>query len=261
MVLILGPLFISDRLAFTVYAVLGGFTLNELLTLSSGMGTPANRIIAAFSYVLLLLTSYATFFMEGPVNSTLWIGLGVTLLAAFVSELFHSGERPFDRVSSSLIAPIYVSMSFLTLPYFLTYRSDLPSLYITIAVFALIWINDSGAYLIGRQIGRTKLFERLSPNKTWEGSIGGLICALGAGFGASFIEGMPSGAFMIGFAFVCVVFGSLGDLFESRVKRAAGVKDSGRFLPGHGGFFDRFDAMMLAVPASILYFEAFLPKN
>lgn len=260
-ILILGPLFISPRWAFTAYAILGGFTLNELLSLSGRMGTPPNRVVSAVAYALLTFASYSVFFMTEQVPPMLWVTLGTVLLAAFVSELFHTGENPFDRVSSSLIAPVYVTASFLAFPYFMAYRDDLPSLYITIALFALIWINDSGAYLIGRQVGRTKLFERLSPNKTWEGSIGGLICSLAAGFGLSYIEGMPSALFMMGFAFVCIVFGSLGDLFESRIKRAAGVKDSGKFLPGHGGFFDRFDAMMLAVPASILYFEAFLPKT
>ena len=140
------------------------------------------------------------------------------------------------------------------------YRNDLPTEWMTISLFALIWINDSGAYLVGRKIGRTKLFERLSPNKTWEGSIGGLISSLLAGFGLSLLTDMPSSLIMIGFAATCIVFGDFGDLFQSRLKRAANVKDSGKFLPGHGGFFDRFDAMILAVPAAIVYFELVAPK-
>jgi len=259
-ILILGPLFISADLAFVVYALLGGFTLNEVFKLSAITGTTANKIVGATAYVLLALFSYAIFFMPGANVKLLVLALSCLLLSGLVMELFGAAPRPLDRLGISVFAPVYISASFLALPYFFQYRNDLNQVLITISVFALIWINDSGAYILGRAFGKTRLYPRISPNKTWEGSIGGLTCSLLAGAGLSWMDGMPSLPFMLGFSSVCVVFGSLGDLFESRIKRAAGVKDSGRFLPGHGGFFDRFDAMMMAVPASIIYFEAVLPK-
>lgn len=260
MALILGPLFISATLAFVIYALLGAFTLSELFKLSALTGTGVNKILGAAAYTLLALFSYAVFFEPATDRTALILVMAVVPLAGLVLELFGHAPRPLDNLSISLFGPVYVSASFLSLPYFFVYRHDLNHILVTISVFALIWINDSGAYLIGRKLGKTKLFPRLSPNKTWEGSIGGLVCSLFAGAALSAVPGAPPAGFMMGFAFVCVVFGSLGDLFESRVKRAAQVKDSGRFLPGHGGFFDRFDAMMMAVPASIIYFEAFLPK-
>lgn len=259
-VLILGPLFISSRTAFAVYAFLGAFTLNEIFRLNSRMGTTVNTILGVCFYTALIFLSYGVFFMPEANLGPIFMVLACLFLGGLVAELFGSSFKPLDRISTTLFAPIYVSASFLALPYFFHYRSDLNPIAITIAVFALIWINDAGAYLIGRKLGRTKLFPRLSPNKTWEGSLGGLFCALLAGAGLHFYLPVLSIGFTLGFAFVCVAFGSLGDLFESRMKRAAQVKDSGRFLPGHGGFFDRFDAMMFAVPASIIYFEAFLPK-
>ncbi|MEZ4721236.1 MAG: phosphatidate cytidylyltransferase [Flavobacteriales bacterium] len=260
-VLILGPLFISDsRFAFTLYALLGGFTLNEVINLIQKGKTRVQKPLAITLYIMLVLSSYAMLYLNETSKWAL-IGLGLFSLTAAVLELFNVGDRPFEQIASTLLTPIYVAASFLGIAYFFEYRSDLPTPYITISVFALIWINDSGAYLIGRKLGRTKLYERLSPNKTWEGSIGGMLCALAAGYVLSMLDGMPNTAIMIGFAFTCILFGSFGDLLESRIKRAAGVKDSGRFLPGHGGFFDRFDAMMLAVPAAILFFEIALPKS
>jgi phosphatidate cytidylyltransferase len=257
--LILGPLFLSVHFAFWVYVALGLLTVNEIVQLTGTDEIISKKGFAAAYYLLFTYASYNYFFAEEIVRWP-FLAMSILLLASFVIELFKTGSTPFNSIATALIAPIFASASFLALPYFMAYRTDLPNLWITISVFSLIWINDSGAYLIGRTFGKTKLFERLSPNKTWEGSVGGLICGLAAGISLGFIPGMPSKLFMAGFAGVCIVFGSLGDLFESRMKRAAGVKDSGIFLPGHGGFFDRFDAMMLAVPAAIIYFEIFLPK-
>lgn len=178
-----------------------------------------------------------------------------------VREVFRTNPLPFDGISSTVLAPIFVSSSFLGISYFFVWRDDIPQLWITISTFGIIWINDSAAYLLGRKIGRTKLFERLSPNKTVEGSLSGAFFGLIAAVCLSQVAGMPNLAVMAGFGLSLIIGGSLGDLLESRLKRKAGLKDSGKFLPGHGGFFDRFDAMMLAIPIAILYFEIFYPKN
>lgn len=210
-------------------------------------------------YLLLVFLSYGIFYGLVPLTA-ISLAIATTVLIIALAELFRTGSQPFENVSTSVFAPLFVSASFLSIGYFFVYRNDMPNVILTISLFGLIWINDSGAYLIGRSIGRTKLFERLSPNKTWEGSLGGMTCSMIVAGALSYIDGMPEIKTMLGFAIVCVIFGSLGDLFESRIKRAADVKDSGKFLPGHGGFFDRFDAMMFAIPASIIYFEVLLPK-
>lgn len=259
-ILILGPLFLSEKIAYSVYSLLGFFTLNEIFKLSQKTGSSPNKPLGLAFYASMLLLVYQLVFgYEDAVRPTA-LAVGAIGLSIIFVEIFRRNEKPMESMGVTLAAPIYVSLSFLGIAYFLVHRSDLSQPLIVISVFALIWINDSGAYLLGRKIGKTKLFERLSPNKTIEGSLSGLAFSLLAGAGMSFVEGMPSLPIMIGFALVCVVSGSLGDLLESRFKRAANVKDSGVFLPGHGGFFDRFDAMMLAVPASILFFELALPK-
>jgi phosphatidate cytidylyltransferase len=259
-VLILGPLYLDDRrIAFTLYSILGLFTLREIHGLLAKTKTHVLQVASILVYLILVYQFYNLWFQSTFHSFPILLVLLVSLIVK-IRELFNQNDQPFQVVSSTIWSSIFVAVPFLGIAYFMEYRNDLPTEWMTISLFALIWINDSGAYLVGRKIGRTKLFERLSPNKTWEGSIGGLISSLLAGFGLSYVTNMPSSLIMIGFAATCIVFGSLGDLFQSRLKRAANVKDSGKFLPGHGGFFDRFDAMILAVPAAIVYFELVAPK-
>ena len=122
--------------------------------------------------------------------------------------------------------------------------------------FILLWTSDTMAYVTGRLIGRTKLWERVSPKKTWEGFIGGALFACGVGyFWAESLAFNPLTAALMGL--VIAIFGTLGDLLESSLKRGAGIKDSGGLLPGHGGFLDRFDGVMLAAPAVYLFLLIF----
>ena len=242
-----------------MYSILGLFTLREIHGLLAKTKTHVLQVASILVYLILVYQFYNLWFQSTFHSFPILLVLLVSLIVK-IRELFNQNDQPFQVVSSTIWSSIFVAVPFLGIAYFMEYRNDLPTEWMTISLFALIWINDSGAYLVGRKIGRTKLFERLSPNKTWEGSIGGLISSLLAGFGLSYVTNMPSSLIMIGFAATCIVFGSLGDLFQSRLKRAANVKDSGKFLPGHGGFFDRFDAMILAVPAAIVYFELVAPK-
>jgi phosphatidate cytidylyltransferase len=134
-----------------------------------------------------------------------------------------------------------------------------------LAVFILLWINDSGAYIVGsltakRKGGNHKMFPRVSPAKSWEGLIGGLACDLIAGYvlfrlGWTAEMGLANSLY---FALAAGIFGTLGDLMESLLKRSLGVKDSGKFMPGHGGVLDRFDSLMLAVPV-VYFFFVYLP--
>jgi phosphatidate cytidylyltransferase len=128
--------------------------------------------------------------------------------------------------------------------------------YLLLAVFIIIWVNDTFAYLVGSTLGKHRLFERISPKKSWEGFVGGAVAALGAGYVLSlFIIDLAWWQWLI-FSLLVVVFGTFGDLMESFIKRSVKVKDSGRLIPGHGGLLDRFDSMLLVVP--IIYFYLLL---
>jgi phosphatidate cytidylyltransferase len=125
-----------------------------------------------------------------------------------------------------------------------------------LSIFVFLWVNDSGAYCVGSLIGRHKLFPRISPGKSWEGSVGGAVFVLAAAYAISYFldqEQLLSMPAWLGLGLVVVVFGTWGDLVESLFKRTLGVKDSGNILPGHGGMLDRFDSSLLAIPAAVVY--------
>jgi len=125
--------------------------------------------------------------------------------------------------------------------------------HIPISIFILTWVNDTGAYLSGKNFGKHKLFERLSPKKTWEGSIGGLIFTIGGVLIIFHFWPSYSQPIWIGAAILISIFSNLGDLMESAFKRNAEVKDSGSIMPGHGGILDRFDAILLTAPVVFAY--------
>jgi phosphatidate cytidylyltransferase len=123
--------------------------------------------------------------------------------------------------------------------------------------FMLIWASDTGAYFAGRAFGRRKLFERVSPKKTWEGFIGGAVLSMVVAAVLASITFFPDLKVWLGMSIVAVVMGTYGDLVESLLKRNVGVKDSGTLLPGHGGVLDRFDSILLASPFLFVYLKLF----
>ncbi|MBQ5352006.1 MAG: phosphatidate cytidylyltransferase, partial [Bacteroidaceae bacterium] len=123
-----------------------------------------------------------------------------------------------------------------------------------LAIFVFLWASDTGAYCVGSLIGKHPLFKRISPNKSWEGSVGGAVLAIGISMiFAHYDTSLYSTLQWAGMALVVVVFGTWGDLVESLMKRQLGIKDSGNILPGHGGMLDRFDSSLIAIPAVALY--------
>jgi phosphatidate cytidylyltransferase len=122
-----------------------------------------------------------------------------------------------------------------------------------LSIFIFLWCSDSGAYFVGSAIGRHRLFERISPKKSWEGSIGGGVLALVAAYVLSLFYPTLGAIEWMGMAAVVVVTGTWGDLIESCMKREMGIKDSGNILPGHGGILDRFDSAILAIPSVVVY--------
>ena len=190
-------------------------------------------------------------------NNILFIIISIfVFFTSFFIELFRNKPNPFNNIGFTLLGIIYIIVPFLLLS---ITSFDFTSSDISYApnkllgFFLLIWANDTFAYLVGRAIGKTKLFERISPKKTWEGTGGGLICTQGIAYILSiyFTDLAPIHWQVI--ALIVSVFGTLGDLVESMFKRSLGVKDSGNILPGHGGILDRFDAVLLSSPFVVTY--------
>lgn len=185
--------------------------------------------------------------------------LALLLLLGLLAVVpFLSGEKPLERLSGTVFGAVYPAA---LLAFLADLRlaegvgiGDLEVFYLTLTVFLLIWATDTLAYYTGKAIGKHKLAPAVSPKKTWEGSIGGAVGAVGVAVALKFtLIDFLAWPHTVVLALICGIISQLGDLAESRFKRAAGVKDSGTILPGHGGVLDRFDAMILAAPLVYLY--------
>ena len=183
-----------------------------------------------------------------------------TIIYLLVSELYLKATDPIANWAYTMMTQLYIALPFslLNVLAFQFTNCDLPWL-LPLSVFIFLWVNDSGAYCCGSLLGKHKLFPRISPGKSWEGSIGGGVFVLLAAWLISFIttqKGITTNLTTLqwmGMGLVVVVFGTWGDLIESLFKRTLGIKDSGNILPGHGGMLDRFDSSLLAIPAVVVY--------
>ena len=176
------------------------------------------------------------------------------IAARMVSQLYAINRNPVNSLSHSMMAQMYIALPLAML----TILSNITTPQVALAVLVFIWVNDTGAFCTGVTIGRHKLFERISPKKTWEGFFGGLIfCVIAAIIMHSCFEQYYA---MLSIVHMCIlgilvsVFATLGDLVESLIKRTCGVKDSGKLIPGHGGILDRIDSILLVVPVALIFF-------
>jgi len=173
---------------------------------------------------------------------------------AFIYELFKQSEHPFRNIALVISGIIYIGVPMVLLQYLAFGVEPEFDSRIVIGLIVMNWLNDSGAYMVGSRIGKTPLFPKVSPKKTWEGTLGGVFFCMVAGYLFSLNWGdILSTIDWIVLAVITAVFGSLGDLVESMLKRSVGVKDSGKFLPGHGGMLDRFDAFIFLLPFASAY--------
>lgn len=182
--------------------------------------------------------------------------LTISTNIAMLFFLFSKKDRLFQVHHKFLIGLFYIGGGciFLTM---IPYKNNDFAKLLIMGIFILIWVNDSFAYLVGSTLGRTKLFPAVSPKKTVEGTLGGLVFTMIAAFQLGKYEPMINPIQWLILAFVIVLFGTLGDLIESKFKRIAGVKDSGAIIPGHGGMLDRLDSMVFAAPFAYLTLKIF----
>lgn len=217
-------------------------------------------VCATGAAALMFCTSYF-YFTGTQVQPLLIYGFVFFTTMAMLLELFRTPTNPIQNWGNLWTSLIMIALPFSMMNGILIYNK-----YVLLALFITIWINDSGAYCIGslmakRKGGNHKMFPRVSPGKSWEGLVGGVLFALLAGY-VFYLIGWTDNMHLtpyplldsLLFALVVALFGTLGDLMESLFKRTIGVKDSGRFMPGHGGVLDRFDSLLLAIPAVYFVF-------
>lgn len=245
-----------------------GLTLNEFFNMVKESGVAPN-----FSLGLIAgLGTFISFFVFafGGYQDVVYLAFPLLIyIGIFISELFRNKSNPFTNVAMTLLGVFYIAIPFSILNFLVFLQfSNLDGVifdyYYILALFILVWTNDTFAYLTGMAIGKHKFFERISPKKTWEGIIGGIVFTAGMSVALFYLypHVAPLGKLgfsgltlqvWVGLGVVVSIFADLGDLVESMLKRSLGIKDSGNIIPGHGGMLDRFDAILLAAPAAFVY--------
>ena len=225
---------------FFVIAMLCVYEYVHNLKLS---GKPVNAVMTFVTSVVTCLLTSPLYYMNGFLPMILI--LLIIPASVFAAQLWRTDDQPFAAIGYTLIPLFWIVMPIIFLSLL-----HLESPGYVMMLFIMIWVNDSFAYLTGMLLGRHKMWERHSPGKTWEGTVGGFVfCVASAAFvGPLFNTGIQSPWLWAAIAAVCSVVGTLGDLVESMFKRSCGVKDSGSIMPGHGGALDRFDSILLTTP-------------
>lgn len=260
--------FIKPMAMVLLFALITGMTIWEFTGLVNDCeDIQVNRFICTAAGVFLFIAMAG--FCSEATPSSVFIPYLLTVVYLFVSELFTHASNPINNWAYSMMSQMYVALP-LSCITVLAYcmvpgMGVMYNLLVPVSIFIFLWTNDTGAYCTGSLIGKHKLFPRVSPGKSWEGSIGGAVLVVVVATAISYIdknmlledlgvlETGLSTVEWIGLGLVVVVFGTLGDLVESLFKRTLGIKDSGNVLPGHGGMLDRFDSALIAIPASVVY--------
>ena len=199
----------------------------------------------------------SVFLVERELMPSELLFLSVPLVfLVFILEMYRKHPQPFTNIAFNLMGAAYIAGPF-GLLHTLAYLDDEYSWQPVLGLMLLIWASDTGAYIFGKNFGKHKLFERISPGKTWEGWVGGTLLAIVVGYVLSLFFNDLETYQWIGVAIIVAVFGILGDLTESLLKRSLGVKDSGTLLPGHGGILDRFDSLLMAIPFIVAFLKIF----
>lgn len=257
--------FLRPEAMIFLFALVTGLTVWEYTGIVNNLENVAvNRFLSTVAAVYFFFAMAG--FCSGIVPSAVFIPYLLTVVYMFISELYTKAPNPINNWAYTMLSQMYIALPF-SMINVLAFRGAgdavIYNYLLPLSIFIFLWTNDTGAYLSGSLFGKHKLFPRVSPGKSWEGSIGGgiLVLAVAAFLGWYENSGIHEGAVELamsipqwmGLGLVVVFFGTWGDLVESLFKRTIGIKDSGNILPGHGGMLDRFDSSLMAIPAAVVY--------
>lgn len=248
---------ISFGILFALISALSVHEFGQLMNQSRKVTINKNITSLAGAYLFLAVMAFCT----RAIGAEVFLPYLLLLLYLMITELYLKRENPLGNWAFTMLSQLYVALPFALLSVLafhndeaagsVSYNPILP-----LSVFVFIWLSDTGAYCVGSLIGKHRLFERISPKKSWEGSIGGGVFSIASSLVFAHFFPFLNLVEWMGLALTVVVFGTWGDLTESLMKRQLGIKDSGNILPGHGGMLDRFDSALMAIPASVIYLYA-----
>lgn len=267
--------FLRPEAMVLLFSIVTGMTIWEFTGLvNEREHVTVNRFICTVAgvYFFYAMTYFCSDLYAGVAKSVVFIPYLVTVIYLLIAELYLKQEDPVQDWAYTMLSQMYIALP-LSLLNVLAFTANSSGMVVfntllPLSVFIFLWVNDTGAYCVGSLLGRHKLFPRISPGKSWEGSIGGAVFVLAVAYGIGWLDnmeiadanhtssifaGMLSIPEWLGLGLVVVIFGTWGDLVESLFKRTLGIKDSGSILPGHGGMLDRFDSSLLAIPAAVVY--------
>ena len=267
--------FLRPEAMVLLFSIVTGMTIWEFTGLvNEREHVTVNRFICTVAgvYFFYAMTYFCSDLYAGVAKSVVFIPYLVTVIYLLIAELYLKQEDPVQDWAYTMLSQMYIALPF-SLLNVLAFTANSSGMVVfntllPLSVFIFLWVNDTGAYCVGSLLGRHKLFPRISPGKSWEGSIGGAVFVLAVAYGIGWLDnmeiadanhtssifaGMLSIPEWLGLGLVVVIFGTWGDLVESLFKRTLGIKDSGSILPGHGGMLDRFDSSLLAIPAAVVY--------
>lgn len=260
-VVLISAIYIHPIFFLILFCIITGLTLWEFGSLVKHYeNANLQRTVNVLGGVYLFIATFV--YANGLTDGKIFLPYLLFIMLTMIAELYYKAPNPINNWAFTLFAQVYCAGSFSILN-FIGAEPGTPGVMsytplFIMAIFIFVWLDDTGAYLVGSLIGKHKLFERISPKKSWEGFFGGLILALASSQAFAWFAPEINRMNWLGLAATVVLFGTWGDLIESLLKRTLGVKDSGNVLPGHGGMLDRFDSVMLAVPASYIYIELFI---
>ena len=225
----------------------------EFYRLAKKAGTSPQCAVGLLAGFLMIVAAAAALHEILAITVVAMVAFMILIPMPLIFELYRKSATPMANVGITYAGVIYVALPMALLTFFpmMLGNGEWKPWSVILYIF-IIWANDVFAYLFGITLGKHRLFERISPKKSWEGFFGGLLGAMAMGFVAAKVLD-ANVALWIGLALIAAITGVFGDLVESMLKRSVDVKDSGSFIPGHGGWLDRFDALIFSVPFAFIY--------
>ncbi|HOK60709.1 MAG: CDP-archaeol synthase [Tenuifilum sp.] len=258
-IVLVGAIYIGHITFFILFLAITTATMLEFYHLGLKAKLRPQSLLGVFIGMAFFIWSY--FYSSGRIEQLTLYGFVPLLVSIFVVELYRHQQKPMQNIALTLLGIFYIALPF-SLMNFITINGSSYSMdynpNILLGILFLVWANDTGAYIVGVSMGKHKMIPRISPKKSWEGFVGGIATTLLVAWVIAMFFDEVSLKHWLAIGLITTFMAVLGDLVESMFKRSIGVKDSGKFLPGHGGLLDRFDALLMVLPMVYVYLEVMM---